>query len=138
MDIPRKNYYIVIILIICTVSDFYNYSNSITGDEFNEYVLENPNLIVYISDKYDLTHESFEKKFKNKIDKLNLKDKLIYIDKNDLTKENLKNIKEKYDISINKNSLPLILVINDKKVISSINIDQKSSADKVVEYEVFE
>ena len=45
---------------------------------------ENADVIIYISDKYDLTHESFEKKLQKKIDNLNIKENLIFLDKLDI------------------------------------------------------
>ena len=88
--IPQKNYYILIILLFVTiiltlslssiykkkdsfVSSFYEYANKINSFDFDEYIIENSDLIIYISDKYSLSNESFETKFANKLDKLNLK-----------------------------------------------------------------
>ena len=154
-EIPRKNYYILVILIITTilltlslvivyknrekmVSNFYKYSNSITNEEFDEYMLENSDLIIYISDKYDLSNESFERKFKTKLDDLNLKSKLIYIDKKELTKTFLERLKNKYDIILDINKLPTIFIMIDKKIIKSVYITFESEVDSIIDYEVFE
>ena len=106
-EIPKKNYYILAVLLGVTailtlslssvyknrdklLSNFYNYSNKITSEEFDEFLLERSDLIIYISDKYDVTNEYFERRLEKKIDELNLKDNLVYIDKGELNKKFLK------------------------------------------------
>lgn len=154
-EIPKKNYYILVVLLVVTagvtmllsnlylnkekmVSNFYEYSNKITPQEFNEYIIENPDLIVYISDKYDLTYETFETNFKNKIDNLNLKEKLIYIDKNYINKDFVNELKKIYKINIDLNNTPIIIVVIDKKVIKNVSITNDSNVDSIIEYGVFE
>ena len=87
-QIPKKNYYILVVLLVVTilltlslsyvyrnkeklVSNFYEYSSKIKPQEFDEYMTENSDFMIYISDKYDLTYEEFENNFKDKIEKLN-------------------------------------------------------------------
>lgn len=154
-EIPKKNYYILVVLLVVTagltmllsnlylnkekmVSNFYEYSNKITPQEFNEYIIENPDLIVYISDKYDLTYETFETNLKNKIDNLNLKEKLIYIDKNYINKDFVNELKKIYKINIDLNNTPIIIVVIDKKVIKNVSITNDSNVDSIIEYGVFE
>ena len=154
-QIPKKNYIILVILIVITVlltfilfdiyrnkdkvtSDFYRYSNKITNEEFDEYILESSDLIIYISDKYDLANQNFENKFKNKIDSLNLKNKLIFIDKEELNSKFLNELKNKYGLNINLNELPIIIVIIDKKIIKTVKVEYDSDVNSIIEYEVFE
>jgi hypothetical protein len=153
--IPQKNYYILAVLIFLTilltlslanvyinkdkyVSNFYKYSNKITYEEFDEYVSENFDLIIYISDKYDLSHERFENNFKDKLNDLNLKNKLVYIDKGELNKKFLKKLKNEYGINIDINKLPTIVVIVDSKVIKNVVVAPNSDVDTIIKYEVFE
>ena len=115
-EIPKKNYEILAVLLAVTVlltlflsnlylnkerltSKFYEYSNKITPESFDEFMTENEDIIIYIGDKYDLTLELVEKEFQNKIDELNLKHNLIYIDKSYVDKEFIKKLKS-YDINI--------------------------------------
>ena len=153
--IPQKNYYIVLVLIIFTVlitfllvslynnkdkefSTIYNYSNRITGNEFSEYFLESSDFIMYIADRNDLSNEVFEKKFKNKIDQLNLKNKLVYIDKSELNKKNLEELYNNYKIEIELDRLPVIISIIDRKATRIVYVNSKSNVDKVIKYEDFE
>ena len=154
-EIPKKNYYILAILLIVTVlltlvlynlylnkeklvSNFYEYANKITPEEFDEYIVENSDLIIYISDKYDLTYETFEKKFEDKINDLNLKENLIYIDKNNIDNEFLKKLKSSYNINIDIDNTPIIIVMVDNEVIKNISISNDSNVETIIEYEAFE
>ena len=153
--IPRKNYYIVVLLIVITVlitlflsnlyknrsRDFsliYNYSNKITSDELDEYLLEMSDIIIYVADKYDNSNTKFEEKFKNKIDSLNLKDKLIYIDKSELNKKSLEKLNKEYKIKINLENLPTIITIVDRKVTRLETVRNDSDVNKILNYEDFE
>ena len=154
-EIPKKNYMILAVLILVTVlitlvlsniylnreklvSNFYNNNNTIRTNDFDEYLMEYSDLIIYISDKYDLSHESFEKKFEKKLIDLNLKNNLVYIDKNELDKKFLKKLKEEYDLSIDLKKTPLIVVIIDKKVIKSTIVTNESNVDTIINYEAFQ
>ena len=154
-EIPKKNYYFVVVLIVVTVfmslslvriynnkekftSNFYKYANKITYQEFQEYISERTDMIIYFSDKYDLSHESFEKKFISKIDDLNLKNNLIYIDKMDLNKEFLKELEDNYKIIIDKHKLPIIVVMSEGKVRKTVYIEKSTNVDTIIDYEVFE
>lgn len=154
-EIPKKNYYILVVLLAVTmlltlllsnlylnkeelVSNFYEYSNKITPEEFDEYMLENSDIIIYVSDKYDLTHEIFEKNFETKLNDLNLKDNLVFIDKDDVDNKFLNKLKNKYGININIKNTPIIVVIVDKMVIKNVTITEDSNIDTIIDYEDFE
>ena len=154
-EIPKKNYYILVVLLAVTVlltlslsniyinrekivADFYEYSNKITPEEFDEFMIENSDVIIYISDKYDLTNETFEKEFENKIDELNLKHNLIYIDKKNIDKNFLNKLKKSYNINVNLEGTPIVIAIVDNKVIKNISINNDSNVETLIEYEVFE
>lgn len=154
-EIPKKNYYILVVLLVFTVlltlwlsdlymnkekltSDFYNYANVITPEDFDEFMTENSDVIIYISDKYDLSHNTFEKKFESKIDELNLKHNLIYIDKEDMDSKFLNKLKKSYKINIDLEGLPIVIAIIDEKVIRNISVTSSSDVDTLIEYEAFE
>lgn len=154
-EIPKKNYYILAILLVVTialtlllfnlystkerlVSNFYEYSNKITVEEFDQFMTENSDVIIYISDKYDLSKEKIENKLSKKIDEFNLKHNLIYIDKNDIDATFFKKIKKMYGINIDLEITPLVLVIVNDEVVKNIVIDEDSNIDTLIEYEAFE
>lgn len=150
----KRNYIILIILLAVTVfltfffaniykskdnlvSGFYEYSNKITIEEFDEYMTENTDAIIYISDKYDLTYETFEENFKEKINELNLKNKIVFVDKNEINDKFISNLKINYGISIDLSKTPLVIVIVDKNVLQCVYIDNYSNVDDFIDYEAF-
>ena len=154
-EIPKKNYYILIILLVVTalltllfsnsylnkeklVSNFYEYSNKITPKEFDEFMTENSNVIIYISDKYDLTNGNFESKLEKKLDDLNLKHNFVFIDKNEINKKFIKKIKKTYGVNINIDNTPIVLVMVDEQIVKNILITSDSDVDTIIDYEVFE
>ncbi len=153
--IPGKNYFILAILILVTVvltlvlsniylaksrkvSEFFEYSNKITPSELDVYLTENPDVIIYISDKYNLENTTVEKKLKEKLDSTNLKDKMIYIDKSEIDNKFISKIKENYNIDIDINKLPIIIVVIDGEYKQSIYVNNGSDADTFIDYEAFE
>lgn len=154
-EIPKKNYYILAILLLVTmfltlflsnlyfnkeknVSSFYECSNKITPKEFDQFMTENANVIIYISEKYDLEYEKFEEKLKTKLDDLNLRENLVFIDKNDINKKFITKIKNKYGINIDIEDTPILLVIIDNEIKKNVIIDINTDVDSIIEHEVFE
>lgn len=151
-QIKAKNYIKLIILIICTiiltfvlaniyniqtkkVSSFFEYANKITPSEFDQYFLESSDTIIYLSDKYNLNYSKFEENFERKINDFNLKDNLVYIDKKDINKKFISKLKKQYNISIDLNKLPAILIATDNKIDSLIYINENTNAENFIDYE---
>lgn len=154
-EIPKKNYYILIILLVVTVlittilsnlysnreklvSSFYEYSNKITPKEFDQFMTENSDVIIYISDKYDLTNEKLESNLESKLDNLNLKNNFVFIDKNDINKKFIKKLKNTYGINIDTSKTPIIIVIIDEQIVKNVSITPDSNIDNLIDFEVFE
>lgn len=152
--ILSKNYIILVVLLVVTVfltlllsnlyisknklvSNFYEYANKITPTDIEEYIIENPDTIIYISDKYDLTHETFETKFMKKIDSLNLKEQLVYVDKEEITDEFLNKINNTYGLNVEIDNTPIIIVVVDKTIIKSIYVENYLNVETFIDYEVF-
>lgn len=146
----KNNYIILIILLLVTVvltmflsklylnktkklSSFYLESNKITPKEFEEVSIEEPDVIYYMADKYDLTNEEFESEFKMKMEQKNLISKLVYVDSKRALK---KKIKEIYKVEIRE--YPAIVFVVDKKVIKIIYIKDNNDIDGYIDYGVYE
>lgn len=146
----KNNYIILIILLLVTVvltmflsklylnktkklSSFYLESNKITPKEFEEVSIEEPDVIYYMADKYDLTNEEFESEFKMKMEQKNLISKLVYVDSKRALK---KKIKEIYKVEIRE--YPAIVFVVDKKVIKIIYIKDNNNIDGYIDYGVYE
>ena len=120
------------------VSSFYEYSNKITPKEFDQFVTENSDVIIYISDKYDLTNESFESKLEKKLDSLNLKQNFVFIDKNDINKKFINKLEKLYGINIDINKTPIVIVVVDEQIIKNVSVMTDSDVDSLIDAEVFE
>ena len=151
----KKNYIYFGILIICTValtlflsyiykseveesvSYSYEHLNKITSNEFDEYMIEHPDTIIYIADKTNLNNNKFEKRLINKLEKLNLLENVIYIEKEEMIAILQKKLKENYGYNYNEDKLPAIIVINDGKTKQISIIRRDSDVDTIIDYEVF-
>lgn len=149
--IKRKNYIILALILILTVfvtfflsqlyknrqrsvSDFYNYANKINGNEIEQYLIENPDVILYISDKYDLSNDKFEKDFKEKLSELNINDMLIFVEKSDIDKAFLNSI----NADIKLSNTPVVILILDKEAREVKYVTENSDASTVINYEALE
>jgi len=151
----KKNYIYLIILILCTifltlflsslyrketvqVSYAYENLNKITSTEFEEYLLENPDAIIYIGDKTNIKNNKIEKKIINKIIKLNLLEKAIYIEREDIVNSFEKILKEKYNYTYEEKNFPIMLLIVDGELSQKTLINKQTNINNVIDYGVFE
>jgi len=151
----KKNYIYLLILLVATVfvtlllsnlykkevngiSYSYDKLNKIIATEFEEYIIEHPDTIIYIADKTNLDNNKFEKKFVNKLEKLGLIENAIYIEKKEINSDLEKKLKENYSYKYSEEKLPVIIVINDGKLIQTSVVDKSSIADTIIDYGVFE
>lgn len=154
-EIPKKNYIILFFIVIATicltlvvadiynskdqkVSKFYENSNKISIKDFSEYIIENPNSIIYISDKYDLKNKSFEKKLEKKLENLNLKENFAFIEKNEINSEFIKFLNDNYNLTIDIDKTPILIVIIDNKIVNNMVITGDMDVNTLIDYEVFE
>lgn len=150
----NKKYIYLTILVLVTVfltlmlSALYkakvsNYSyasqklNQITSKEFNEYMVEHSDVIIYISDSKDFSNNKFEKKLIANFEKHNLLDSIIYIDKSEFDKSLKESFYNNYEYKYNKNQLPVIILVNDGKKEQVSFIDENSIVEEIIDYEVF-
>lgn len=151
---PKKNYIHLALLIIATIILTFSFSmiykhevantcylyenlNRITTFELDEYIMENPDSIIYIGDKNDLSNNKFEKNFFKKLKKLNLLENSVYIEKNKISKEFKNLLKKEYSKVYDENNLPMILIVIDGKIIKMVNVSNDSLAESIIDYEVF-
>ena len=139
--IPVRNYFCLLVILVVSVlvvinvatmyklskrveTEFYKYSNNISGKEFENYITEYPDAIVYIYDKYSTDYKEFEDSLKEKINNDYFKNSFVYIDKRSLTKKFLNQLKENYNIELKYNNKPIIMVVEDKQITKVIEIDK--------------
>ena len=149
----KKKYILLFILIMSTVfmtlllADLYkkNYLNEsyidkelnkITFNEFNEYMMENSDVIIYISDKNNSNNISFEKQLVKKLKKTNLLKNTIYIEKMDVKDNVINALNELYGYKYEEENIPIIIVINNGEKIQTIKINNNTNINEI-NFEVF-
>lgn len=149
-----KNYILLAVLLVVTVfltfflsnlyksrnnvvSDFYGYCNKINSNEFDEFIMENPDSIIYIGDKNDLDFKEQESALKDEIEKKGLKNKIVYLEKSTLSKKFLSSLKSKYGKSIDKKKTPVLLVVVDKKINKVVYLEDNLELNEFISEEVF-
>lgn len=143
-QIPAKNYYILGSIIIITIAlafyltmwyntaKEYRMNNSIittvlgelTMEELDNYLLENPEVIIYMASSKDQTIKDFEDEFKTFLIKNDLKNNFIYVDVSKInTPEFYQSFANKYYTEELKNKqknldiIPNALMLENGKVI---------------------
>lgn len=134
--IPLKNYVILILLTVLTLSLVFVLSNKyksnfsedrmtfvteIKENDINEYVLEGNDLIIYMSNSKNNKIAKFEEKLKEYTEKNELKDKYMYLDLNEVS-DNFDNefYVNYFNESFNGNfeiKEPTLVIIKDKKIV---------------------
>ena len=156
--IPIKNYIILGIVIIFTIFILYyfymwvdvykeskinipimdKYMSVINYNELDNFIVENPNSIVYVSVLENEDIREFEKKFKVKYKNNLINNEVLYMNiTSDIVDSNLKKeMIDKYSVnSLNITSVPLIMVFEEGKLSSIYSIsDNNYDIDKVVVY----
>jgi len=139
-NIPFKNYVILAVMLLLSIvgviyfymwySEFENskintpvmdkYLSLINYNELDDYLIENKNFIVYISELNDEKTRMFEKKFKNIIDDYSFNDIMLYLNLTEEKKNNslYNDIKMKYKFE----SLPCLVIFKDGDVYDVYNI----------------
>ena len=144
-EIPIKNYIILGVVLFITMLILYyfycwvdvykeskinipimdKYMSVINYNELDNYIVENPDTIIYVSVLEDEKIRGFEKEFKNKYKNKEIENELLYMNITDDIKN--KNIKDemvlKYFVnSLNMTDVPCILVFSDGKISSIYSV----------------
>jgi len=151
--VPLRNYLILAVIIIVTIvlswllADYYkkvNFNNSIlyenisqlTEEELTDYIIEKPVIFMYISNKNNLNNNDFEQALLKKIKENNIKDDFVFVDVNSTTENFIKFFKDNYNIDLDINRSPIILLISDGKIIKVNYIDiYNYDMDSILGYE---
>ena len=99
-EVPKKNYIIMLIIIITIVlvtiflsniynnrfqktSVLYNYLSEIKKKDLDSYLVEKPEIIIYASNKYNNSNEEQEKKLMQQIIDNNIYEYIVYLNLED-------------------------------------------------------
>lgn len=145
--IPLKNYFILGIILVSSIfivlyiNKLYlstkNNDNILNGfikeiktQEIDNYIIENPNFIIYLGDKNN-DNKSFEKKFKKLVTKYDLQKDIVFIDISQFNDETFNNFCKKYADKLLKKDSSLIIVDN-QKVIDVLDITKGNNDIELV------
>ncbi len=130
--IPLKNYFILIALVAVTIfltyycCNLYNahhekkhtslmlsFLTEIKEDDIENYVIDNPTVVLYISDKTDSSLADLEKEFKKYLAEKNIYSYFTYIDISKDKENVLKKFQENHDITLDYQTLPILITFQD-------------------------
>ena len=149
----NKNILLLIILLVVTVlivlvfakiyknnnknnSIIFDYVQEIKPNDFNQYMIENPDVIVLFVDKYDISNDEILKELIDEIDDNDLKDKIICIDKNLIKDSFISSLNKKYNINLDANKFPALILITDNEVDKISYIDENPDVKTLIDYQV--
>ncbi len=136
-EIPLKNYVYLVLIVFLTLGILYylylwsiEYKKEVTSDsvissslqlinynEVEDYIVENDNVCLYISNK-NIELKDFEKSLKHLIEKYNLERKILYLDITNNISNDEYNIRDTYLTGV-----PKFIYFIDGKLVSSYDID---------------
>ena len=145
--IPLKNYFILGIILVASIfivlyiNKLYlstkNNDNILNGfikeiktQEIDNYIIENPNFIIYLGYKNN-DNKSFEKKFKKLVTKYDLQKDIVFIDISQFNDETFNKFCKKYADKLLKKDSSLIIVDN-QKVIDALDITKGNNDIELV------
>lgn len=154
--IETKNYIILLLIVLVTVfavfylrnvyivSKVYYNDNSVMlevvkevgQDELQNYLIENPKIVLYVSPKQNQNIKSFEKTLKNLIVKEEIENEIIYLDSdnidNKLLKQKLKNITvSKQKDKIEEDSMVSMYIVENGKITNIVTNAEKKSKGQI-------
>lgn len=156
--IPKKNYIILGIVILVSLLIIYyfymwvsaykdakenvsvldNYMNVINYNELDNYIVENPDSVIYVSVVDDTQINKFDKKLANSIKNNDFNKDVLYMNITETIKDASikREMIEKYSLKYSDiTDIPNIIVFEDGKLISIYNIkDNGYSVSKIVEF----
>jgi len=148
-QVPIKNYFILALLGIAVLgitfylcnlyqkrtdnkylSEMSTFMQEITTEDITNYVSENPIVVLYISDKSNPDIETFETEMKNLLIEYNIKELFVYIDISEESNNDLSQFNELYNIEVNYEYLPVLIVFGDGEILGIMN-DENVNITKV-------
>ena len=100
-------------------------------------MVESTDIIILVSDKYDISNDIIFEKLINDLNKNDLKDKLICIDKNLIKDSFLSTLRTVYDIDLDISKIPAIILVSDRVVENISYLNNDTDLEKVIDYQEF-
>ncbi len=159
-NIPKQNYIMVavisLITIIITIGLSTNYKNShqnndtsilnkfltvITANDFDSYIMENPNIVIYVGDSQSTAYQHFEQDLKQEITSYDIQNHFVYLDTNNINDNFRLKLSTNYNINLNDYKVPILIFFQEGRVIDIVSSNDYT-IEKLIEffrkYEVLE
>ncbi len=158
-EVPVKNYVlytivgIVSLLVVFYIAHLYNtnkeyrQNNSVLSlvvfevkdNELESYLVENPNIVIYMASSKDMDVKPFEDKFNNYIKDQQISKEIVYLDTSKVSDKGFykKTIKKFFDKDISISNLAnktSLLIVKDGRVVDYINKNSSNINIEQVEY----
>lgn len=145
--IPLKNYFILAAIIILSgiiviyIANMYrnkkdyekentmSFLKEIYAKDFENFIIENPDSIVYIS---DASNETLELELKKNIIEKDYIQDIVYIDTNKINIDFVNTLK-KYSSLIN-DKMPNVLIIKSGKIINIFYVEEDTTPSQIIEF----
>ncbi|MDD3452891.1 MAG: hypothetical protein PHN42_01265 [Bacilli bacterium] len=161
LKIPTKNYVLALFIVIFTIfitlflANMYNekkeyellknvrmdFLDIIDSKSIDNYIVENHDVIIYLSNSSDINYESYEKQLKRLIIAMEYEKDIIYLDTKDVDSDFYTKFKEKYftdelkQKNIELNIIPNLLIIKEGKVNDILyTVDTSKKASDVINF----
>ena len=150
--IPLKNYIILFIIVVLSGSAFiyfinlYNlrsnyeksthytmsFLNEIHINDLENYLIGNPDMIIYINEKNDLELENVETKLKNHIIEKDYINDIVYINSNNTNKKLLKKLNKFSKTKLQ--NIPNVIITKDGMIQNELYFDENIDEFKIIEF----
>lgn len=156
--VPIRNYIILVIVAVLTIVLLYafvtyyesqkeyqsrtnarmGFLSQVKESELSNYILDNPDTIIYVSNSTDSKYESFEQELKKLIISENLIKDVVYMDTYQVSKDFFKNLKTEMFVNVNLASdfiYPNIYIVRDGIITSILYTkEQEPDPNEVINY----
>lgn len=150
--VPLKNYFIlalvvilsgIIVYVLATVytnkkrydekeNHVLSFLKEIYVDDFENFIIENPDIIIYINRSDNSKNKKLEKKLKKDIIKRNYEQDIIYIDSSEMS-NNFIDVLNNY-IDSKLNIIPNVLIIKDGKIGNVMYINSNTTSTEIIDF----
>lgn len=145
--IPLKNYFILAAIILLSgiiviyIANMYknkkdyekeivmSFLKEIYAKDFDNYIIENPDSIIYVS---DASNEELETELKKYIIEKDYTQDIVYIDLNKINTDFVKTLK-KYSNLIN-DKIPDVLIVKNSKIVNTFFILEDTTAIQIIDF----
>lgn len=151
-EVPKKNYVIFLLMVVAVVivvlylsethktrishkyiSSMNNFVTEIKVDDIENYIIENPLVVIYVSDKKDESLKEREEDFKELLTEYNIQRYFVYLDMSIDTESVSNNFENKYNEELYYENLPILFVMIDGQVVDIYN-EKNYDTTKIVAF----